>query len=277
MTVRTIRRDDASLRLFDSGEGAALVFQHGLGGDEAQVRENVPDLAGWRRLTLDCRAQGGSEAGSARPFSIAMFADDVLAAADAAGAERFVAGGISMGAAIALRLAVRQPQRVRALILARPAWTFAAAPANMRPYGAVAADLAAAPREDARAAFAASQTAATLAREAPDNLASLLRFFDRPDTALTTDLLGAIAADGPGVSAAEAAAIAVPTLVIGHGVDHAHPLASAQALAKAIPGARLIEIAPKATDKARHVAEFRAAVAGFLNEIGGGPDRLKPA
>ena len=49
---------------------------------------------------------------SVRPFSFAMFADDVLAAADQAGLDRFVAGGISMGAAIALRLACRHPDRV---------------------------------------------------------------------------------------------------------------------------------------------------------------------
>ena len=51
-----------------------------------------------------------------------MFADDVLAFADLRGVERFVVGGISMGAAIALRIAVRHPERVSGLVLARPAW-----------------------------------------------------------------------------------------------------------------------------------------------------------
>ena len=79
-----------------------------------------------------------------------MFAGDILAAADAHDARRFVAGGISMGAAIALRLAVRHPDRVAALILARPAWVDTAAPENMRPYAEVAALLARMSPSDAR-------------------------------------------------------------------------------------------------------------------------------
>ena len=106
-----------------------------------------------------------------------------------------------------------------------------------------------------------------LATEAPDNLSSLLKFFDRPDPAVTADLLADIAADGPGVTAAQAAAITVPTLVIGHALDHVHPLAYAQQLAEILPNARLATLTPKAADKPRHVAEFRRAVDQFLRQL----------
>lgn len=264
MSFSTFSRDDVALRLFDSGTGFPVVFQHGLGGDNGQIIENFPDGPEYRRLTLECRAQGRSTPGSVRPFSIAMFADDVLAACDAQGIDRFLIGGISMGAAIALHIAVRHPDRVAGLVLARPAWLFDAAPDNMRPYGDVAALMREHPRDAARAAFAQSETAEMLRRDAPDNLASLLKFFDRPDLAVTADLLGEIAADGPGVTEVEVAALKVPTLVIGHGVDNAHPLAYAKRLAATIPCAHLVEIAPKATDKPRHIAEFRSALDAFL-------------
>ncbi len=173
-----------------------------------------------------------------------------------------------MGAAIALRLAVRHPARVSGLILARPAWLFDPAPETMRPYAEVAAALRASPsRAEAKTRFASSPIAARLGREAPDNLASLLGFFDRPDAAVTADLLDDIAADGPGVTRAEAAALRLPTLVIGHAVDHAHPLAIAETLAATIPGATLIRIPPKAGEKAAHIAAFRAAVATFLDHL----------
>ena len=42
-----------------------------------------------------------------------------------------------MGAAIALRLAVKQPELVRALVLARPAWVTEPAPPNMQAYAEV--------------------------------------------------------------------------------------------------------------------------------------------
>jgi pimeloyl-ACP methyl ester carboxylesterase len=267
MKASFLPRDDATLRVFDSGAGLPVLFQHGLGGDAVQVATNFPDGPSFRRLTVECRAQGQSTPGSARPFSIALFADDVLAAADAHGIDRFVVGGISMGAAIALQIAARHPGRIIGLVLARPAWLFEPGPDNMRPYAEVAEALRNFPRDEARARFAASPTAVLLAATAPDNLASLLSFFDRTDTTLTAELLGDIAADGPGVTATEAARLRMPTLTIGHDIDHAHPLAYASLLAETIPGARFVQIRPKATDRDGHVAAFRATIDRFLTEL----------
>jgi pimeloyl-ACP methyl ester carboxylesterase len=259
-------RDDAALRVFDTGQGRLpVVFQHGLGGDAAQVAQNFPDDPSRRRLTVECRAQGGSGAGSKRPFSIAMFADDVVAAADAAGIERFVAGGISMGAAIVLNLASRHPNRVLGLVLVRPAWAFDAAPQNMRPYVEVAELIRRLPLAEARDIFAASATAARFRKEAPDNLASLLGFFARENATVFAEVMQAIAKDGPGVTRAEAAGLAIPTLVIGSGIDLVHPLATAHELAATIPDAAFAEVTPKASDKDRHFTEIRAAIGGFLD------------
>jgi pimeloyl-ACP methyl ester carboxylesterase len=135
----------------------------------------------------------------------------------------------------------------------------------MRPYALVGELIATLPAEEARRRFEASATAADLAARAPDNLASLRGFFGRPPG--FGRLLEAIAADGPGVGEAEIAGIAVPTLVIGHGRDLAHPLAHAEALAALIPGARLVAITPKATDRAGYVRDFRAALGGFLGHV----------
>ncbi len=267
MTTVSFRRDGADLCGFTTGHGTPLLYQHGLGGSEPQVTENVPDLPGIRRLTLECRGHGGSASGARRPFSIELFADDALAFCDAQGVDRFVVGGTSMGAAVALRLAVRQTARVRGLILARPAWLFDPAPDNMRPYAEIAALMRAFSPSEARARFAASPTGQRLARDAPDNLASLLGFCDAPEPAVLADVLGNIAADGPGVTRAEGEAIEVPTLVIGHTNDLVHPLGYAEELAATIPGATLARIAPKQGQRPEHVAGFRAAVTAFLDRF----------
>ncbi|RYB03730.1 alpha/beta fold hydrolase [Lichenibacterium ramalinae] len=264
MTRIPFTRDDAALQGYVSGTGLPLLYQHGLGGAEAQVAETVPDHPGVRRLTLECRGHGASRPGTRRPFSIGLFAEDALAFCDAEGVGDLVVGGTSMGAAIALRIAVRHPGRVRGLILARPAWLFAAAPETLRPYVEAAAAMRAAAPAAAKAAFAASPTGRRLAAEAPDNYASLIGFFDAPDLAALADILADIAGDGPGVDRQEAAALAVPTLVIGHGEDLVHPLATAEALAATIPGARLARIPSKQSARPAHVAAFRAAVADFL-------------
>jgi pimeloyl-ACP methyl ester carboxylesterase len=261
MSWFTFQRNGTSLRGWDGGEGLPVIFQHGLGGDEAQVAEVFPDGQGIRRLTLECRGQGKSSLGNANELSIANFADDVLVFADSRGVDRFIIGGISMGAAIALRIAIRHPKRVTALILARPAWLWNAAPENMKPFVEVASYLQQRTVND----FETSATAQRLAREAPDNLLSLKKFFAVKDRSATATLLEAIAADGPDVSEAEVRSISAPTLVLGHKIDVVHPLEFAQTLATMIAGSQFAEITPKATDKPKHVAEFRKAVAQFLS------------
>ena len=257
----TLQRDEATLRGWDGGEGLPVIFQHGLGGDEAQVAEVFPDGDGFRRLTLECRGQGSSTLGDPKQLSISTFADDVLAFADSRGVDRFVIGGMSMGAAIALRVAVKSPARVKAMILARPAWLWNAAPENMKPFAEVASYL----RQRTVSDFEASATAQRLAREAPDNLVSLKKFFAAKDRSAAASLLSAIAADGPDVSERDICSIATPTLVLGHKIDAVHPLEFAQKLAGMIARSQFAEITPKATDKPKHVAEFRKHVAQFLS------------
>jgi len=247
-----------------SGDGLPVVFQHGLCGDAGQTREAFPVDPRVRRITLECRGHGASEAGDFSAFSIATFADDVAAVIEAIALAPVVVGGISMGAAIALRLAVRRPDLVSGLILARPAWVTSAAPENMAPNAEVGALIGALPAEEAQKAFLASERSRQLAETAPDNLASLLGFFARKPLAVTSALLQRISADGPGVSAAEVRAIRVPTLVIATARDAIHPLAHAEALAALIPAARLVTITPKAESKPRYVSDMHAALTDFL-------------
>ncbi len=263
MPEATLRREDATLAIHEHGEGFPVVFQHGLGGDAAQVAQTFPPGLACRRLTLECRGHGRSELGRRRPFSFEMFADDIIAAADRAGLQRFVVGGISMGAGLALRLACRHPGRVTGLILVRPAWLFADAPDNLAPIVEVADLIRGRPLAEAHATFMRSETAARLGRDAPDNLASLLGYFDPPNAGFA-DVLHGIASGGPGVSERDAAALAVPTLVIGNELDAIHPLPMAKELAAVVPGATFREVFPKATDKDRHFAEVQETITAFL-------------
>jgi len=261
-------RDGVALNVADSGgSGLPVILQHGLCGDAAQTTEVFPEDPRFRRVTLECRGHGASEAGDAAGFSIATFASDLATLIESRGLAPLVVGGVSMGAAIALRLAVRRPELVRGLVLARPAWVANAAPDNMKPNAEVGRLLGAYPADEARRLFLAGETARRLAADAPDNLVSLSGFFSRAPVAVTSALLRAIAADGPGVTEAEARGIAAPTLIIGTKKDFVHPLAHAETLASLIRDSRLVEVTPKSQDRARYVRDFRTALAGFLGEF----------
>ncbi len=258
------RRDDTDLSVYDCGTGKALLFQHGLGGNEAQVAQVAPEGLDWRRVTTECRGHGSSTLGTRRPFSIAMFAADVIAAADEKGIDRFIAGGISMGAAIALHLAKTHPERVTGLILVRPAWSFARAPDNLAPIREIADLLRSHPPAEGQALFAGSATAERLRAEAPDNLASLLGYFERPDALAFAAVLDDIASDGTDVSREDAAKLAIPALVLSNRQDAIHPLAVAQSMADALPNAHFLEVPAKAADAEAHFAAVQTVIQQFL-------------
>ncbi len=249
------------------GDGIPVVFQHGLCGDARQTAEVFPGDGRFRRITVEMRGHGGSDAGAPSTYSIAMFTDDLAAFIEARLSAPVIVGGISMGAAIALRLAVRRPDLVRALVLARPAWLTDAAPPNMAPNAEVGRLLHRLPPGVAKETFLRSETARRLADDAPDNLASLTGFFAREPADVTCALLTSISGDGPGVTRNEVARVAVPTLVIGTARDSVHPLAYARTIVTMVRGAEFVEIASKATDRARYVSEFRSVMRHFLETV----------
>jgi pimeloyl-ACP methyl ester carboxylesterase len=259
-------RDGLRLAVYDRGNGAPVLFQHGLCGDAAQPADVFPYELSARGLTLECRGHGRSEAGDPARLSIATFADDIAAWLESLGVAPLVVGGISMGAAIALRLAVTRPDLVKGLVLARPAWFVEAAPGNMAANAVVGDLLARFPPQEARQRFETLALRRDLETRAPDNLASLRGFFTREPVAVTAALLTRLSADGPGVTREEVAAIKVPTLVIGHGLDIVHPIGHAEALAGTIPGARLARITPKAASKELYRQNFNAALTRFILE-----------
>lgn len=218
-----------------------VLFQHGLGGSEAQVAGLFPN--GFERLTLELH-------GGPPPYSFAAFADALMRFVPPG---PFIAGGVSMGAALALRLAHLHPGRVRGLILLRPAWGPGPARANLAPNIEVARMIA------SGRPFDGSATAQRLA-DAPDNLASLRGFFARPGFA---PVLAAISADDPGLTADDIARMDIPALILSAPRDHIHPKALAEELAALLPRTRHVELPDKAlhpdlhrSDAARHIAEF---------------------
>jgi len=257
--------DGVRLEYDIEGEGAPVLFQHGLGATATQPAEVFPKDQGLQRITLNCRGHGNSSLGPLSHLSIKQFANDAVALLDHLNIPVATVGGISMGAAIALNIAARFPDRVNKLILARPAWFDAPAPEAMELYSVIARLMAGHDANDAMHRFQNMPEFLSLRSTSPDNASSLVSFFNRPRPETTMALLTVIPLDGPGVVKLQMAALRVPTLVIGNGQDFVHPLAYAKALAGAIPGASFREITSKSVDKRSYLSEFRDALKGFLS------------
>jgi pimeloyl-ACP methyl ester carboxylesterase len=264
-------RDGCRLNYVDEGRGRGddnsstpVLWQHGLGATQAQVAEVFPESSQLRRITLECRGHADSELGAPVGLSIRQFADDAVALLDHLGVRRTVVGGISLGAAIALRLAVHSPQRVSGLIIARPAWISEAAPENLRIYLDVAELLAQYGPEQGLQRLQATERYQRVMRESPDNAASLRGFFQREPVS-TVALLSRIPVQGPGVTREQLSRLALPTLVIGNEGDYVHSIAMATEVAELIPGAKLTIIPSKNSNRDGYVDAFKTALDEFLS------------
>jgi pimeloyl-ACP methyl ester carboxylesterase len=247
------------------GGGTPFVFQHGLGGDTSQPLGIFQPPPGFRLLTMDCRGHGETRPlGDMEKISIAAFADDVVALLDHLGVRRAVVGGISMGSAVALNIALRYPQRVLGLVLSRAAWLDEPLQSNVRIYTGLARLIRQYGAQRAAEVFRESEDYRSVRRVSPDTADSLLRQFQNARIEETIVKLERIAVDAPCRSLDPLKAIAVPTLVLASRQDPIHPYTYGEILARTIPGAEFRELSPKSIDKDRLAAEVQRFFADFL-------------
>lgn len=249
------------------GDGQPVLFQHGLGGDQWQCDEAFPRSNLWRRVTVECRGHGASAPGEVSAISIERYAEDIIQFIESELPVPVVIGGISMGAVLSLRIALTRPELVRGLILARPAWALESAPENMRPNVRVGELLIDHSPADAESLFTRTETFRMLQAVAPDNLASLMSFFRKPDARQFGHILARISNDGPGIDPAMLRGFDTPTLVLATGEDHIHPLHLAESLATHLHAGPVVQLTPKQRDKSAYVQEFRLALDEFLNRL----------
>ena len=101
--------------------GTTVLLLNALGASTEMWATQLPSLERrFRVVRCDARGHGKSPSPSGPPDSrtIDDFVDDALVVLDAIGASRVCWCGLSLGGMIAMRAAVRDPQRVAALVLA---------------------------------------------------------------------------------------------------------------------------------------------------------------
>ena len=111
-----------AFREYGSG-GRTLVLTHGLLMDGRMYTALGPALAaaGHHVLTVDMLGHGGSEQPhDMTAYSMTRFGQGVVALLDHLGLDQAVVGGTSLGANVALEVAVLSPHRERGLVLEMP-------------------------------------------------------------------------------------------------------------------------------------------------------------
>jgi len=115
--IEHLQHDGARVGYRDDGEGRPLVLVHGTGGDGEVNFSGVMPYLSARRVIRPDYAGAGLTDDPAKALTLDRLAGQVLAAVDHAGVESFDLLGFSLGAAVAARLAARQPDRIERLVL----------------------------------------------------------------------------------------------------------------------------------------------------------------
>jgi 3-oxoadipate enol-lactonase len=244
----------------ESGTGPAFFWGHGftssMGSEVAMLN--------WERLAAASRvirwdARGHGESGGTDDSSTYRWdnlAADELALADMLGIDRFVASGVSMGAATALHAAVLAPERIVGLVLVLPPTAYETRPAQSAEY-ARGATMIEEHGVEAYVEYVNSKPVPELLR----NFADAYRFAPAISAELfPTVLRGAAASDLPAPD--DVRAISVPVLLLAWTGDDGHPISTAERLLELLPGAKLV-----VAERLRDVVGWTDVVASFLEGV----------
>ena len=255
-----------------AGEGPPVVLLHGLTATRRYVLmgSRILPRRGYRVVGYDARGHGESDPAPEREaYGYRDQVTDLEAVLHAAGADRAVLVGNSMGAATALAFALAHPDRVAALVQITPGYTGRPREdaAELRRWDALAEGLERGGVEGFVEAYRPAvgerwrETVLRVVRQRlerhrhPQAVADALRVVPRSSAFEGLEVLRAVE---------------VPTLVVGSrdDADPGHPLRVAQAYAERLPRAELLVEAPGKSPLAWQGAQLSRAVVEFLERWG---------
>jgi pimeloyl-ACP methyl ester carboxylesterase len=251
-TEHRIEAGGVTLSAEEAGDGHVVVLLHGLTATRRYVLMGSRALqrSGHRVIAYDARGHGrSSPAPEPRAYGYEHLASDLESVLDDLGADRALLVGASMGAHTAVRLALEEPERVAGLVLITPAYdpdTFDD-PRALARWDSLSEGL----REGGVEGFVAAYGTRELPEAWRDTLLQVIRqrlsAHEHPDA--VADALSFVPRSRPFEQLHELAGIDVPSLVVGSRdePDPGHPLAVAEAYARALPAAALAVEEPGAS------------------------------
>lgn len=216
-----------------TGEGPAIVFAHGAGGNRMSWWQQAPDFSRDHTVVrFDHRSFGRSrcEPGALNPM---LFADDLRAILDNERIERASLVCQSLGGWTGLRAALENPERVRSL-------TLCGTPGGIRHPLVLEAAASIGDRIQAEGVRGSAALAPGFEAVQPE-LAFLYDQISQLNSDFDMAALGRIFEPEVTIDPERAREIAVPVLMVLGGRDLLFPIESLRAVAECIPGVEVAE------------------------------------
>lgn len=228
-----VERAGSTLHVTVGGDGEPLLYLHGLTSFGRVARLEAP--GGFRLATYDQRGHGsGTPFVDTDAYAIDEFVADALSVLDALGWRRAAVGGTSMGAAVALRLALDAPDRVDKLLLAGPPFGDVDNPEGRERIEQMADVL----DDFEPAAAIAALKAGMLEQGMPVEVTTAIDPWIEHDLAALVVAMRSVSAWRPFANLEIIRTIAAPVFVVGWPDDPIHPLELAERMVS-LTGGRL--------------------------------------
>jgi pimeloyl-ACP methyl ester carboxylesterase len=237
----------------------AVVLLHGLGGDRRQplalLGPALPDDA--TVVAPDVRAHGTSTLiGEAADFTLDALADEIAAGLPD---EPLIVMGISLGAALGLRLALRDDLEVEKLVFIRPAFTDESVPGNLAVFPVIGELLQTYGAERGEELFRETEGYHDLLLASPLGAEGAIEQFRKADAAERAIRLIEIPRHPAYVSAAELQRVTAPVSIVAAPRDPVHPVDVAEMWLEALPNASLTLVPARDESEEFYAVAIRAA------------------
>ena len=248
-----------SLNYISQGTGLPLIFQHGLTANVNQASSLLGGLEGIHLFSIDCPGHGSTELPNGYTPSFNNYADTVITFMDQLNIDQAIFGGISMGSGISINIALRYPDRVKALILVRPAWVDQTGPENLKIL-LPGAELIGKP--DGKAQF--QQLPEFKDIVLPTVAQSVLGVFAEDQQPALSKVIKHMVGDRPFQSMEQLYGIKVPCLILGNDHDPLHPFEMAKKIHQYIGGSVLRKLTSRYIDNDLHREQVRECIQEFV-------------
>jgi pimeloyl-ACP methyl ester carboxylesterase len=258
----------AHYRLVSAGTGPPLLMLHGLGGNCDQLARYSTNLAVGSLLAPDLRAHGRTMlVGGPDAFHFNGLVDDLVALLDQLRYPRTAVVGVSMGAGVAVNLALRYPERVSGLLLIRPAWSDEPNPVHLSPLRDAGDLLQRMGSVVGARVFADSPGYRRVLQVSPAAASSLREQFRGAEAAQRAVRLLQMPLSNPFKRLADLSALDTPTTVVAAPNDPLHPVEIAAAWAAHIHGCESYQTVSRDDDPSGYHRDLTTSVERFVASL----------
>jgi pimeloyl-ACP methyl ester carboxylesterase len=250
------------------GKGQDLLFLHGLAADRHQAEATLDELPGYRVISIDMPGHGDSRLPT-QPLTTKHAGFEAYAGVARGllrhlGTDAAIVGGISMGAGIALNLALSDPTLVRALVLVRPAWLDRPGRPHLSILEEIGDWLVSHGAEEANKRLDSHQQFKTISAENPNCAASIQGAITRSQAIESAAVLRKLVADQPFKRIEYLRRLTMPALVIGNNADPLHPSLIAREIQGALANAEYFHAPPRYLAASDHHKSVLDKISEFL-------------